>query len=174
MLFIFVVQTDAAPSCRLLCCCLRLWDGSGGAAVKSAAETVAGLPLLIARCFFLFFVIFLFAALPYIPTSLLNFRSVACTIRFTSSANAPNKIMMERKFTFFSGCNFFFPPPSPTLYFHIFTADSTRTLHEYVGAPTGSSFEAKRCRQACRQSLVCVDDVVLRAGIVVSQAVRTS
>ena len=41
-------------SCRLLRCCLRSWDGSGGTAVNSAAATVAALPLLQARCFVVF------------------------------------------------------------------------------------------------------------------------
>ena len=60
MLFIFVAQADGAPSCHLLCCCLRSWDDSGGTAVNSAAGTVAGLPLLLTRCFFVsrFFVLF--------------------------------------------------------------------------------------------------------------------
>ena len=39
-------------SFRSLCCCL--WEGSGGTAVNSAAHTVAGLPFLLARCWFVF------------------------------------------------------------------------------------------------------------------------
>ena len=66
------------------------------------------------RTFFSSFVIFLFAALPHILTSLLYyFGGVACRIWFTSSANTP-KIMMGRKFTFSSV--FFFLLLSQTLY----------------------------------------------------------
>ena len=32
---------------------VRSWNGSGGTTVNSAADMVAGLPLLLARCFFL-------------------------------------------------------------------------------------------------------------------------
>ena len=59
----------ALASCRLLCCCLRPWDGSCGTAVNSAADTVAGLPLLLARCFF---VLRYFFGLPRCRTSPLS------------------------------------------------------------------------------------------------------
>ena len=61
----FVAQADGAPSCRLLCCCLRSWDGSGGTAANSTADTGAGLPLLLA----LFFVFRILFCLPRCRTS---------------------------------------------------------------------------------------------------------
>ena len=39
----------------MLCCRLWSWDGSGGAAVNPATDPVAGLPLLLARCFLFYF-----------------------------------------------------------------------------------------------------------------------
>ena len=88
----------ARASYRLLCCCLRLGDGSGGTAVNPTGDTVAGLPLLLARCFVV-------CGVDAHPTSLLTCRGVstiegvACRILFASSANT-TKIMTGREFTF--------------------------------------------------------------------------
>ena len=86
VVLMLMLTTNCSPRCCLLCRCLRSWVGSGGIAVNSAAGTVAGLPLLLPRSLFF---CFLFAALPHIPTSLLDFGGAASRIWFTSSAKTP-------------------------------------------------------------------------------------
>ena len=61
MLFVFVAQADAAASCAATCVC---------------GIAAATLPLTVHRCWTAVAtrtLFFLFAALPHIPTSLLNF-----------------------------------------------------------------------------------------------------
>ena len=72
---------------------MRSWgDNSSCTAANSAVDTVAGLPLLPARCFFVFRYLF-FAALPHIATVPLNFGGDPSRSSFTSSANTSNFMM---------------------------------------------------------------------------------
>ena len=92
----------ASASCRLLCCCLRSWDGSGGSAANSAADTVAELPLLLARWFLCFSFcpfIRLVAAHPHLLPQCRRRRLHDLVYLVRNHT----KIMIGREFTFCSG-----------------------------------------------------------------------
>ena len=91
MLFIFGAQADGAP---YYCSCGR------GMAVAALRSTLPPTLLLGCRCYshavlFCFSLFRRFAALPHIPTALLNFGGVACRTWCTSSANSPRSSREE-------------------------------------------------------------------------------
>ena len=102
LLFVCVAQADAAASCAAASYAAACGRGIAAAALNCASllgcRCYSYLPGTLFLCFDLFF---WFAALPHIPTSLLNFGGVACRISFISSAQTHLKNVGGKAIHFF-------------------------------------------------------------------------
>ena len=104
----YVAQADGIPSCRLLCCCLRSWHGSGGTACSQLCRRHRCWAAVTTPSLFFFCVSF-FSCLPRCCTHTPTHPHFSprfrwrCLQDLVVLVRQHIKIMMGRGFTFFTG-----------------------------------------------------------------------